>query len=226
MKLTKVCTRLLLLFLSALLLQSCYTVPNGAYPDRDSWKDARQHRPAPADKAPDRRSQGTQRTFEAATVSPAVRNTVTYGRDRIFAYDAIIKELAQTYSIDYYLMLALGQAESSGNPNAVSSANCRGLTQLSLPTARDYDSSLEYNDLHNPQTNLKIAAQHMRTLRRLVHQHFPDAELEQRVILITAAWNAGWSRVKQARGVPNYTETRQLAGRVLKLYRKYRWGTE
>ncbi len=152
-----------------------------------------------------------------------VSNTVdkTYGA---FRYEDLILRKARRYSIDHYLMMALVEAESRGNTMAISSSNCRGLTQLKISTARDYMPNATMSDLHDPEINIEIASQHMARLRAQVQQFFPDADLMQRVELLAAAWNAGWGNVKRSRGVPNISETHQLVARVSQYYRHLRWG--
>ncbi|RMI20438.1 MAG: hypothetical protein D6681_02375 [Calditrichaeota bacterium] len=139
-------------------------------------------------------------------------------------YRELIRQKAARYNVDYYLLLAIVQAESGGNPRAVSQDNCRGLTQLHIRTAREYMPTVTPEQLHDPEINLEIAARHMKRVRMLVRKYFPHAGLEQRVVLIAAAWNAGWSRVRNAGGVPNLYETKVFTRRVLQYYRKYRWG--
>lgn len=146
------------------------------------------------------------------------------GTDQVFRFADLIQWKAQQYEVDYYLLLALVQAESSGNPDAISPANCRGLTQLSLRTARQYDPFVTLSDLHDPERNINIAGQHLAYLRKLVLRNFPQASLEERVVLLAASWNSGWGRVKSERGVPNIGETQRFTQRVLHYYRKYRWG--
>lgn len=144
-------------------------------------------------------------------------------QDAILNFDRLAQQKADRYGIDYYLLLAIGQAESGGDPGARSSADCRGLTQLKLSTARDYEPRVSLSDLHDPGINLDIGARHMAWLRKLVHQNFPNASLEQRVVLIAAAWNAGWSRVSETGGIPRIRETQKFSRKVLHFYRKYRW---
>ncbi len=162
------------------------------------------------------------RGYERASTPSSTYYTTQ--RDGVFRYEELIRWKSSQYQIDYYLMLALVQAESSGNPNAISSSNCRGLTQLKLSTARQYDRSLSYADLHNPEINIEIASRHMVRLRRLVREYFPNASLMERVALIAASWNAGWSRVRKNGTVPNIEETQRFVQRVAYYYKSYRWG--
>jgi soluble lytic murein transglycosylase-like protein len=114
--------------------------------------------------------------------------------------------------------MAIVEAESKGDPNAISPKDCRGLAQLNIYTARIYNPFLIRMDLHNPEINLEVAAQHIRDLSRLVKSKFPTAALYQRIILIAAAYNAGWSVVERTVGVPAYPETKRYASEVLRNY--------
>ncbi len=170
------------------------------------------------------RSTETERAWQSDdTYSPAQAVHVTH-KGGAFAFQEMVYQKAQAYGIDYYLMLAIIQAESGGNPRAKSPANCYGLTQLHINTARQYLNSITPEQLYDPQTNLEIASRHMAYLRELVHTHFPQADLLTRVTLLSAAWNAGWGRVKRTGGVPDIGETRRFTQRVLSLYQQYRWG--
>ena len=185
-------------FIAALItLQGCFYIPEANYEEYD-------YRRAYDDDKP-LRGPGSrlipppERLPENAAVSAMPK--VHRRGDPILYFDELISEIAREYKIDYHLLLAIGQVESSGNPKAVSHADCHGLTQLKLSTARDYAPRVTRSDLHDPQINLEIAGRHMVFLRRLVRKRFPNADAERRIILLAAAWNAGWGNVLQANGV-------------------------
>jgi|GEM_PF-5690420 len=152
------------------------------------------------------------------------RTTRLRGRDGALQYEDMVRAAAKKHGVDFYLLLAVVQSESAGDPRAVSSANCLGLTQLAIPTARDYEPDVRREELFDPYTNLDIAGRHMRKLNRLVRKRFPNANLDERIVLNAAAWNAGWGRVLEYKGVPNFRETKQFTKRVTHYYHKYRWG--
>lgn len=138
------------------------------------------------------------------------------------AYKQLIWSKAQKHEVDPHLLMAIVEAESRGDPDAISWKDCRGLAQLSIYTARMYDPFLIRMDLHDPEINLEVAAKHIRYLERMVAQQFPSAEQHRRVVLIAAAFNAGWSAVERAGGVPDYAETRQYVKEVLNYYLKFK----
>ena len=65
-------------------------------------------------------------------------------------YDFLVSSTAATYNIPPSLALAIMQAESSGNPNAVSSAGAQGLFQI-MPAN---DASLGISNPYDPQQNV------------------------------------------------------------------------
>lgn len=138
------------------------------------------------------------------------------------AYKQLIWSKAVKHEVDPYLLMAIVEAESRGDPDAISGKDCRGLAQLSIYTARMYDPFLIRMDLHDPEINLEIAAKHIRYLERLVAQQFPYAQPHRRIVLIAAAFNAGWSAVERAGGVPDYAETRRYVREVLNFYLSFR----
>ena len=136
------------------------------------------------------------------------------------SYRQLIWLKSKNHSIDPHLLMAIVEAESNGNPDAISTKDCRGLAQLNIFTARMYDPYLTRRDLHDIETNLEIAARHIRDLQRLVIQKFPNIKPSQRNVLIAAAYNAGWSSVERY-GIPPFTETRKYIRKVMKFYMEY-----
>lgn len=142
-------------------------------------------------------------------------------------YEPMVRAAALRHGIDQSLLLAIVYCESSGNPEAISSADARGIAQLMIRTARMMrpNEFIIRSDLHDPEYCLDIAAEHIRVLREQVVRSFPRANLTMRVRLIAAAYNAGWGAVKRAGGVPKYRETKIYVRRVEEHYFNYRNGT-
>lgn len=65
------------------------------------------------------------------------------------SYDSLVTSLAAQYNVPPSLALAIMQAESSGNPNAVSSAGAQGLFQI-MPAN---DASLGITNPYDPTQN-------------------------------------------------------------------------
>ena len=134
-------------------------------------------------------------------------------------YALHFQEAASRFGVELALLKAIARAESNGMPHAVSHKGALGVMQLMLPTARDY-LDVGRNDLFNPRVNITISARHLAGLEPRVKRMFALANYsdEVRVKLIAAAYNAGWSRVKQYRGIPPFPETQTYSKRVWRYY--------
>jgi soluble lytic murein transglycosylase-like protein len=133
---------------------------------------------------------------------------------RLFPHlQEIILPAASKYGVDPNLVSAIIWAESSGDPNAVSSKGARGLMQLMPETAR----GLGVTRLLDPGENVEGGT---RYFRQLLDAHEGD------VSLALAAYNAGPEAVKRYGGIPPYKETREYVGRVMKVFERAQGGVE
>lgn len=125
--------------------------------------------------------------------------------------------------MDFPLVVALMRQESAFNPKAISGVGAVGLMQLMIPTARelvreDKRSSLDTNDLYDPEINMRIG---LKYLGRMLRAFGGRSEYA------LAAYNAGpgaVTRWRQAQGdlpvdifveeIP-YEETRAYVRRIL-----------
>lgn len=119
-------------------------------------------------------------------------------------FDGIITDAAQQYGVRPALLRALMQAESSGNPQAVSPAGAQGLMQLMPGTA----AGLGVTNPFDPAQNIMGGARYLR-------QQLDRFGGDERLAL--AAYNAGPGAVQRYNGVPPYPETQQYVNRVLSL---------
>lgn len=104
-----------------------------------------------------------------------------------FPWASLIRAQAGAYRVDPTLLAALIREESRFDSEAVSPAAARGLTQLTLPTARALSrdiglESLRPGDLRRPEVAIALGAAHLAELWR----RFPGAEA-----VVIAAYNAG-----------------------------------
>ncbi len=137
-------------------------------------------------------------------------------------YDAEVMSAAQTSGLPARLIYAVIRQESLYEPDAVSSANARGLTQLTLDTARRTARKWQLpaptaDGLFAPQVNVVLGAAH---LKDLLDQY--DGQLP----LALAGYNAGPNAARRwlpkapmepdiwLENIP-YTETRAYVQRIL-----------
>lgn len=116
----------------------------------------------------------------------------------------LIVRVAQEEGVDEALVRAVVQAESGGNPNAVSPKGAMGLMQLMPRTAE----AMGVSNPFDPEQNLRGG---VRLLRGLLDE-FGD------VPLALAAYNAGGPAVRQHGGIPPYAETQKFVQRVMELW--------
>jgi soluble lytic murein transglycosylase-like protein len=139
-------------------------------------------------------------------VPPARRMLVPYSRDALLAelrkpipaplptsYDALIRQIADRYDVEYALVKAVIKAESDFDRLAVSRKGALGLMQLMPETAAQH----QVRDVFLPRDNIEGGCRHLR-------------------MLAIAAYNAGTRRVEEAGGVPPIPETREYLARVLR----------
>jgi soluble lytic murein transglycosylase-like protein len=117
--------------------------------------------------------------------------------------DEHIKEVAARHGVRADLVAAVIEAESDGNPRAVSRRGARGLMQLMPKTAK----RLGVADPFDPKENIEAGVKHLRAMMDRFDNNIP---------LALAAYNAGEVAVIKYRGVPPYRETRAYVKRIMK----------
>ncbi len=147
-------------------------------------------------------------SVQEASLDKAPDSTFRSGPDD---FDPIIKRAAETFNMDFSLIKAVIDAESSFNPDAVSSAGAKGLMQLMPATAK----ALGVTDSTNPQENIMGGS---RYLKGLLERFDNNTELA------LAAYNAGPGRVKQYGGIPPFKETQAYVKRVMEKWDGYKAG--
>ena len=91
---------------------------------------------------------------------------------------SIIKE----HEVMTHVALSLIKIESNGNTFATSNKKAYGLTQLLLPTARDYDQEVTRSMLYDQETNIRIFFMHFERLL----EHY-----EGNLTKVLHGWNRG-----------------------------------
>jgi len=111
------------------------------------------------------------------------------------------------HNIDTDLLASVVEAESAGNPRAVSRAGARGLMQLMPATA----STLGVHDSFAPDQNISGGTAY---LDQLLTRYHDDLRLA------VAAYNAGPAAVDRYHGIPPYAETRAYVARVVREFNR------
>ncbi|NLA76926.1 MAG: lytic transglycosylase domain-containing protein [Clostridiales bacterium] len=105
-------------------------------------------------------------------------------------YDTLVEKYAKEYELPVALVYAVIRTESSFNPEAVSSANARGLMQITPDTfdwlqTKTGDKGLEQSELYKPETAIRYGTFFLRYLLN-------EFEVTETAL---AAYHAGRGRV-------------------------------
>ena len=111
----------------------------------------------------------------------------------ISRYDHLFKRYSPLARWDWRLMAAQCYQESCFDPQARSWAGARGLMQIMPSTAAHLGLSMDA--IHDPEPNVKAAAQYIAELNGLFRE-VPDAE--ERRLFVLAAYNGGHFHIKDA----------------------------
>ena len=105
----------------------------------------------------------------------------------------IIRDECERQKFHLTVALAFADAESSFNPDAVSSAGARGLFQVLPSTAREMGFK---QDLEHPPTGIHAGVKYLDFLRGYFE---PQIKPEERIWFALASYNAGMGHVSDAR---------------------------
>ncbi len=127
-------------------------------------------------------------------------------RANVARYSSMIDSIAKKHRLYPELLHAVVRAESSYDPNAISSAGAVGLMQLMPETAEMYGVS----NRRNPKANVEGGA---RFLRHLLTKY------QNNLKLALAAYNAGEENVrKYGNKIPPFPETQNYVRKVIAYY--------
>jgi len=135
----------------------------------------------------------------AASAAPA--QTQSPAGPRLFdrEIEEVIREQAARHGVSERLVKAVVQAESGGNPRAVSPAGAVGLMQLMPGTAKTLGV-----DPYNPEQNVDGGIRYLKDMARQF------GSLDD----VLAAYNAGPGAVQRHGGVPPYKETQDYINKI------------
>jgi len=151
--------------------------------------------PQPAENSPSQKEDGVSSVDRYYEVTPERIQEITY----------LIDALCKIYEVDPLLVYEVVVAESSFDPNVISSAGAMGLMQLLPSTAEMYDVKNPFD----PKQNLSGG---IRYLKDLLRDHNGN------IALALASYNAGPTTVASKGGIPNYPETKKYVERILKRF--------
>lgn len=129
-------------------------------------------------------------------------------RESPSTYDRLIRRYSEEHGVEFALVKAIMQAESSFNPYAVSHKGARGLMQMMPETASRYG----VRDIYNPVENIRAGVKHLKYLSEMFENKYSH---------VIAAYNAGENAVRQYGGIPPYEETQNYVRKVLQYKRQY-----
>ena len=113
----------------------------------------------------------------------------------------LVAQASQTYHVRPELVQAVIDAESHGDPTAISRAGAEGLMQLMPATSEQYGVTHPFD----PQANVAGGTHYLADLLRRYRGNLR---------LALAAYNAGPGAVSAAHGIPHFGETQAYVARV------------
>jgi len=93
-----------------------------------------------------------------------------------------VKKSSEAYGIQPFIMLAIMKRESAFKKDAVSSSGALGLMQLMPDTAQSVDPKVKIKSLKDPEKNIKVAAEYLKSLLQKYNNNF---------VYVLASYNAG-----------------------------------
>jgi membrane-bound lytic murein transglycosylase F len=133
-----------------------------------------------------------QKYFEPYHDLNEARSPDPAAEGQLSPYDELLKKYSRLYRMDWRLMAAQAFQESRFDPHARSWAGAEGLFQIMPRTARE----LGFDDVRNPEAGIRAGVEYM---SRILSRFDKGIPLKHRLRFALAAYNAGWSHVRDAR---------------------------
>lgn len=144
-------------------------------------------------------------------------------------YTEFVEKYATEYHVDKNLIYAIIHQESRFDPKAVSRANARGLMQITEDTfewlkMRMKDTDTEYDDLFDPQTNIKYGAYFLSLLKKEFSVVSTQLAGYNAGLNITKTWLNDKDYSKDGKKLDNipYSETANYVKIVMYNYKMYK----
>ena len=136
---------------------------------------------------------------EMEVVTEAVK--VVEEQHLISPYDKIFQEVGEEYNVDWLLLSAIARVESEFRFDAVSRAGAVGLMQIMPSTARAM--GYEREQLFDAEISVEVAAQLLHENNKML-RFSRDFDMDERLKFVLACYNAGYSRIADARRLARY----------------------
>jgi len=115
-------------------------------------------------------------------------------------YAKVAKKHAAAYGLEWELVLAVMERESSFRHNAVSHKGAYGLMQIMPHTGAEIKRKLGLREARTPYNNVKAGSYYLKRLSK----SFSDADEQDQLKLTLAAYNAGLTRIRDAQQIAGY----------------------
>ena len=122
---------------------------------------------------------------------------------------ALARQMAERYGVDPDVFVRLIQQESGFNPTARNErTGATGLSQVMAATAQDPGFGVTpLRDRLDPTESLRFGAEYLAAMLRKYDGDYP---------LALAAYNAGFGKVDEAGGIPNFRETQNYVANIMR----------
>lgn len=120
------------------------------------------------------------------------RTFMHHVENRLPKYEALFRDYAQEFNMDWRLLAAIGYQESHWRPNAVSPTGVRGLMMLTRNTA----SHIGINNRLDAEESIQGGAKYFRIVHEKIPERIPEPD---RTWFALASYNVGFGHLEDAR---------------------------
>ncbi|MEX2474423.1 membrane-bound lytic murein transglycosylase MltF [Marinobacter sp.] len=120
------------------------------------------------------------------------RTFVHHANNRLPKYEALFRNYATEYGLDWRLLAAIGYQESHWRPNAVSPTGVRGLMMLTRSTA----GQIGISNRLDAEESIQGGAKYFTLVHRQIPERIPEPD---RTWFALASYNVGYGHLEDAR---------------------------